>query len=317
MQKKDLSTLWLSDYFSPHEVHKHALKATLYQGRSDFQDIAIVETKSFGRCLILDNEVQSFEFDEFIYHEAIVTPAMILHPSPARVAVIGGGEGSSLREVLRLKTVDVAIMIDIDAMVVDCARKYLPSFHDNCFDDSRAAVLNEDGRKFFENTSERFDVIIVDITCPIDASPAYRLFTREFYEIILDRLTPQGVIAVQASTTSPMAIDSFTIICNTLQSVFPRVFPYAAYIPSFAMFWGFCLATKGLNPFDIHKEEIERRIAERIDGTLRYYDSITHQALFSLPKYARCALARQTQIDRDGQPFIEQFPGQHKDAREK
>ncbi|MGR3318576.1 MAG: polyamine aminopropyltransferase [Candidatus Anammoxibacter sp.] len=311
MLKKNLPTLWLYDYFSPNEVHKHAIKSYLYRGQSEFQDIAIAETNSYGRCLILDNEVQSFEVDEFIYHEAIVDPALILHPSPANVAIIGGGEGSTLREVLRFKTINKAIMIDIDSKVVECAKQYLPSFHDGCFSDSKATILHEDGRKYLEDTDEKFDVIIMDITCPVENGPAYKLFTEEFYEIVSKSLTPQGILSVQASTTLPMALDSYTIICKTIGNVFPNVFPYAAYIPSFAMPWGYCLATKGLDPFKISNEDIEQRISERITGELRYYDSITHQLLFNLPKYVRKALAGQTRINSDSQPFIETFPGQH------
>ena len=311
MLKKELPSHWLYDYFSPYEVHQHAIKSQIYHGHSEFQEIVVAETGSFGRCLMLDNEVQSFEVDEFIYHEAIVDPALILHPSPHKVAIIGGGEGSTLREVLRFSTINKAIMIDIDAKVVECASQYLPTFHNGCFSDSRATILHDDGRKFIEDSDETFDVIIIDITCPLEKSPAYKLFTREFYDIVFKRLSNQGILAVQASTTSPIALDSYTIICKTLNSVFPNVFPYAAYIPSFAMSWGFCLATKGLDPFQISNNDIEQRISDRISSELRYYDSITHQSIFNLPKYIRKALAKQTRINADDQPFIETFPGYH------
>ncbi|MGR3218993.1 MAG: fused MFS/spermidine synthase [Candidatus Anammoxibacter sp.] len=311
MLKKNLPTFWLYDYFSPNEVHKHAVKSYLYRERSEFQDIAVAETYSYGRCLILDNEVQSFEVDEFIYHETIVDPALILHPMPVNVAVIGGGEGSTLREVLRFKTVNKAIMIDIDSKVVECAKEYLPSFHDGCFANSKATILHEDGRKYLEDTDEKFDVIIMDITCPVEDGPACKLFTEEFYEIVLQSLSSQGLLVVQASTTSPIALDSYTIICKTIGNVFPHIFPYTSYIPSFAMSWGYCLATKGLDPFQISKEEIEQRISERIVGELKYYDSITHQRLFNLPKYVRKALKEQTRQNSDNHPFIEIFPGRH------
>lgn len=299
---------WLYDYFSPYEIHKHAIKKTIYQCNSKFQEIEILDTATYGRCLILDNEVQSFETDEFIYHEAIVNPALVLHPNPVKVAVIGGGEGSTLREVLRFNSVKSAYMIDIDAKVVECAKEHLPTFHEGCFNDSRATIVYEDGRKFIENSKENFDVIVIDITCPRVESPAHKLFTKEFYLAVLNKLTPNGIIAVQASTTFP-AINSFSIICNTINSVFPNVFPYAAYVPSFSMLWGYCLATRGLSPFNISNDDIDKRVSERITGKLRYYDGITHQALFSLPKYVRNALSEQTEINMDNKPFVEMYPG--------
>jgi len=148
--------------------------------------------------LILDNEFQSAERDEFIYHESLVQPAMVLHPrdefiyheslvqpamvlhpDPKKVAIIGGGEGAAIREVLSHKTVDTAVMVDLDEKVVECAKEYLPSFHDGSFSDERTTLLFEDGRKFMEETDVTFDVIIIDITCPLESGPAYKLFTRE------------------------------------------------------------------------------------------------------------------------------------------
>ncbi|MFQ5962821.1 MAG: polyamine aminopropyltransferase [Candidatus Scalinduaceae bacterium] len=309
MLKKDVPSRWIYDYFSPYEVHKHAINGTIYHGYSDLQEIVIADSQCFGRFLILDNEFQSAEVDEFVYHEALVQPALILHPIPNKVAIIGGGEGAALREALRHKTVKKAMMIDIDEKVVECSRKYLPSFHNGSFSDKRTILLFKDGRQFIEETDEKFDVIIIDITCPLEGGPSYKLFTQEFYEIVKKRLTPQGLFSIQASTTSLVALNTYTIINKTLKNVFTKVFPYAAYVPSFAMLWGFCLATNDLDPTQLTKEDIDQRISERVNGELRFYDGTTHQALFNLPKYIRNALAQQTHINRDSQPLKEKYPG--------
>jgi spermidine synthase len=309
MLKKETPSRWIYDYFSPYELHKHALRQTLYHGHSEYQEIVIAETECFGRCLILDNEFQSAERDEYIYHESLVQPALILHPKPEKVAIIGGGEGAAMREVLRHKTVTKAVMVDLDEKVVECARKYLPSFHNGCFSDERAKLLFEDGRKFLEETDETFDVIIIDITCPIEEGPAYKLFTKEFYDIVKQKLTPQGILSVQASTVLHTALATYTVINRTLKDVFANVSPSVAHIPFFAMLWGFCLAADDLDPNQISKDEIDRRISERVDGELRFYDGITHQALFNLPKYVRKALKEQTHINRDNKPLMEQYPG--------
>lgn len=269
----------------------------------------IAETECFGRCLILDNEFQSAERDEFIYHEAMVQPAMILHPDPKKVAIIGGGEGAAIREVLSHKTVEMTVMVDLDEKVVECAKEYLPSFHDGSFSDERATLLFEDGRKFMEETDVTFDVIIIDITCPLESGPAYKLFTREFYDLVRQKLTPQGLLSVQASTVSHTALTTYTVISRTLNEVFTNVSPYVAHIPFFAMLWGFCLATNDVDPAQINGEEIDRRISERVTRELRFYDGITHQALFNVPKYVRKALEEQTHVNLDNNPLKEQYPG--------
>ena len=259
--------------------------------------------------MILDNEFQSAERDEFIYHEAMVQPAMVLHSDPKKVAIIGGGEGAAIREVLSHKTVEMAVMVDLDEKVVECAKEYLPTFHDGSFADERATILFEDGRKFLEETDLTFDVMIIDITCPLEEGPAYKLFTREFYDLVRRKLTPQGLLSVQASTVSHTALNTYSVINRTLQEVFPNVFPSVAHIPFFAMLWGFCLATNDVDPAQISREEIDRRISERVTRELRYYDGITHQALFNVPKYVRKALEEQTHVNLDNNPLMEQFPG--------
>ncbi|MHC4182135.1 MAG: polyamine aminopropyltransferase [Planctomycetota bacterium] len=312
MLKKDTPSRWIYDYFSPFEIHKHAIKGTVYHGNSEFQEIVIAESECFGRCLILDNEFQSAEMDEFIYHESLVQPALILHPRPEKVAIIGGGEGATLREVLRHKTVNKAVMVDLDEKVVECSKKYLPSFHNGGFSDKRTTLLFEDGRNFIEEANEKFDAVIIDITCPLEDGPAYKLFTKEFYDVVKQKLTPHGILSVQASTVSHTALNTYTVINRTLKEVFTNVFPCVAHIPFFAMLWGFCLATNDADPAQITKEDIDRRISERIKGELKFYDGITHQALFNLPKYVRTALAQQTHVNKDNQPLKEKYPGRNK-----
>ncbi len=239
----------------------------------------------------------------------MVQPAMVLHPDPKKVAIIGGGEGAAIREVLSHKTVEMAVMVDLDEKVVESAKEYLPSFHDGSFDDERATILFEDGRKYLEETDLTFDVMIIDITCPLEEGPAYKLFTREFYDLVRQRLTPQGLLSVQASTVCHTALNTYSVINKTLNEVFPNVFPSVVHIPFFAMLWGFCLATNDVDTAQVSSEEIDLRISERVTRELKYYDGITHQALFNAPKYVRKAIAEQTHINLDNNPLMEQFPG--------
>ncbi|TVM00926.1 MAG: polyamine aminopropyltransferase [Candidatus Brocadia sp. WS118] len=307
MEKAQIN--WIDDYFNNYELHKHAFKDVVCQVQSEIQKIIIVDTYNYGRCLILDNEFQSAEMDEFIYHEALVHPSLILHPGAERVLVLGGGEGATLREVLRYKTVKKAVMVDVDKEMIACSKKFLPSFHDGAFDDNRVEVVIEDGRKYVERVQDRFDVVVIDVNDPLDGGPSYMLFTMEFYQIIAEKLKADGILIVQSGAASVSENDAFTSICNTINKVFSHVFPYVTYIPSYALPWGFSMATHNPSNLDISGDEIDARIHSRITGKLRFYDSITHHALFNLPKYLRSDIQRQRRIIRDKDPLKEHYPG--------
>ncbi|UJS17870.1 MAG: polyamine aminopropyltransferase [Candidatus Jettenia sp.] len=304
-----ISGSWIEDYFNNYELHKHAFKDVVHQVQSGIQKIIIVDTYNYGRCLILENELQSAETDEFIYHEALVHPSLILHPCPEHVLILGGGEGATLRESLRYRTVKKAVMVDIDKEMIVCARKYLPSFHAGAFDDSRAELIIEDGRRYLEQTQERFDVVIIDVNDPLEGGTSFMLFTLEFYQIIAERLNKDGILLVQSGAASLTENEVFTSICNTLNKVFPHVYPYVTYIPSYALQWGFTMATHNPGNLDITGDEIDTRISSRLTTTLRFYDSITHHALFNLPKYLREDIQKQDRIIRDKEPLTDHYPG--------
>ncbi|MCC7211546.1 MAG: polyamine aminopropyltransferase [Candidatus Brocadia sp.] len=307
MEKAQIN--WVDDYFNNYEVHKLAFKNVVCEAQSEIQKIIIADTYNYGRCLILDNEFQSAEMDEFIYHEALVHPSLILHPGAESVLILGGGEGATLREVLRHSMVKKTVMVDIDKEMIACSKKFLPSFHDGAFDDSRVELAFEDGRRYVERTQDRFDVVVIDVNDPLEGGPSYLLFTMEFYQIIAEKLKANGILMVQSGAASLSENDAFTSICNTLSKVFSHVFPYVAYIPSYALPWGFSLATHNPSNLDISGDEIDARIHSGITGQLRFYDSITHHTLFNLPKYLRADIQKQQRIIRDKDPLKEHYPG--------
>ena len=294
---------WLRDKINEDFLQLHRLDEVLYTGRTKYQSVQVVRTLDLGTCLVLDGKIQSSETDEHIYHEALVQPAMIAHPRPEAVFIAGGGEGAALREVLRHRTVKKAVMVEIDEEVTDLSRKYLPFLSGGAFKDKRAEVHHLDAREYLEKTREHFNVIIIDLPDPIEKGPAYLLFTQEFYKIALDRLTEHGMMAVQAGSASPTELLNLTAVSNTLRSVFPVVVQYTTYMQSFGGPWGFCLASRGIDPSPFPPEEIDRRIrASGLTG-LRFYDGISHRNMFSLPRYIREALAGQQRIITDKQPL--------------
>jgi spermidine synthase len=294
---------WFHDKINRDFIQLHSIEEVLYCGQTKFQSAEILRCGRFGRCLVLDGKIQSSEGDEFIYHEALVQPAMITHPCPEKVFIAGGGEGATLREVLSHKTVKKAVMVDIDEEVVALCKKYLPSHSRGAFEDRRTELHHTDARDFLAKSDEKFDVLIIDLPDPIEEGPAYLLFTQEFYQLARERLTNNGIISVQAGSASLNELLNFTAVYNTLKSVFPIVSPYQAEVPCFGGPWGFCLASLTLDPVLLPPAEVDNRISARSLTGLKFYDGLTHQGMFSLPKYLREALAKQKRLITDNDPL--------------
>ncbi|MFQ5898154.1 MAG: polyamine aminopropyltransferase [Candidatus Methylomirabilia bacterium] len=290
---------WFFESTTPVEGHMHAVVRTLVYAATKFQQMEIMETVSYGKCLVLDGRIQSSQVDEFIYHEALVHPGLLLVPPPERAMVIGGGEGATLREILRYPTIRRALMVDIDEEVVEACKQHLPEMHQGAFDDPRTEVRHEDARAFLERTEERFDLVVVDLTEPLEEGPACLLFTKEFYRLIRDRLTPEGVMTLQAGMTKIGELGFFTAIARTLQDVFPVVAPYQTFVSCFGTPWGFIVASKKHDPRTLTPEAVDRLIAERVRGELGYWDGQTHAHAFTLPKHLRQALEQADRVITD------------------
>ena len=295
---------WLHDEISPNLIQLHHIKQVLYSGQTEYQSIEIIDTDSFGLCLVLDGKIQSSEKDEFIYHETLVHPCMISHRNPERVLIAGGGEGATAREVLAHTTVKQVTMIDIDNQVIDICRRFLPSIHQGAFDDPRVAIYYDDARKWLDETSEIFDVIILDLVEPLEDSPAYLLYTQEFYTIVKQKLAPDGIMCVQSGAAGWTNHENFIAINHTLGSVFSIVSPFQIYVPSFVDMWGFHIASQNSNPAGMRAEEVDGKISKVLTKELKSYDGISHRALFTLPLHLRNALSREKRISTDSNPIF-------------
>jgi spermidine synthase len=295
---------WYTEYFSPYSALMHGIDKWLLSEVTPYQHLELVMTHDFGKSLFLDGKLQSSQADEFIYHDILVHPALVLHPEPKSVCIIGGGEGATLREALKHSTVQRAVMIDIDQRVIDIAKDFLPEWHQGSFEDKRAQVLAMDGRRYLEESQQQFDCIIIDISEPVEEGPAYKLFTRQFYQLVSQRLAKDGTICLQAGSASPKDHLCFASVLQTLRTVFPVVTPMAASILSFTLPWGFCLASKGPDPRALAAGEVDRRLAARGVPPLGFYDGECHESLMRLPRYLRQALAAPAQIIEDDKPLF-------------
>jgi spermidine synthase len=299
--------LYFHDKFEEGEEHLHGIESVLAEAKTPYQFMQIVESTFYGKMLIIDGDVQSSVKDEYIYHEALVHPAMLLHPNPKKVFIFGGGEGATLREVLKHRSLKKAIMIDIDEKEIALNKQFLTEWHKGSFDNPKASVLNTDARQFMEKSvsSNSCDVIISDLTEPFDAGPSYRLFTKEFFELLFDRLSEDGVFVLQASMLRNVTFRMHRAIRNTLSQVFPIVRSYYTYVPSFDTTWSFVLASKQYDPKNLSAEKINALISERISGELRFYDGEAHTRMFSLPKDIKTILSKDTtEIITDEKPLV-------------
>jgi spermidine synthase len=279
---------WYVEQVGRGEIHGHALTQTLVSGRSTFQEYAVVVSPVFGKMLVLDGDTQSSALDEHIYHESLVHPACVAAGgAPKRGLILGGGEGATLRELLRIPSMQKVIMVDIDGEVVDVCRRYLPEWSAGAFEDSRAEVVIGDAKDYVFSSKEQFDVIIGDLTEPLVDSPSAELHAPEMYAAIRQRLSTYGVYALQASTAGPHNHTLHSAMVARLKGSFPFVFAYSAFVPAFDSEWGFAACTTHASNLASGKcASAAERYAQSCGG-LSYYDGETHRRLFSLPPYLR------------------------------
>jgi spermidine synthase len=226
-----------------------------------------------------------------------------VHPKPEKVFIAGGGEGATLREVMKHKSVKKCVMVDIDPDVIKVCKEYLPEYGDGAFDDKRAEVYTTDARKWLENSKEKFDTVIIDLTEPVEKGPAYLLYTKEWYQIVKDHLTPDGVISVQAGCASFAELLNLKAVSATLKTMFPIVSIYQADIPSFGGPWGFTVASMTLDTAAMTPAEVDKRIKARGLKDLKFYDGLTHIGMFTLAKHMRKATSRGGRVITDDSPL--------------
>ncbi|ASA78074.1 polyamine aminopropyltransferase [Thermococcus sp. 5-4] len=254
----------------------------LFETQTKYQRLELYETEGFGKLLVLDGTVQLVEVGEESYHEPLVHPVMLAHPNPRRVLIIGGGDGGTLREVLRHETVEKATMVEIDEMVIEVSKIYM-NVARGAFEDPRAEVMVGDGVRYLRETDERFDVIIVDSTDPV--GPAKLLFSEEFYRDAYEKLNDKGLYITQAGSVylfTNELLDAY----KAMKNVFDRVYYFSFPVIGYASPWSFLVGVKG--DLDFTKVDVER--AKKLD--LYYYDPERHETLFQMPKYVRDLLER-------------------------
>jgi len=272
--------LWFDETYGGKIRFGLRLKRSLYQGKSEFQTVDVVETEEFGRALALEDAWMTSERDEAHYHEMIVHPALTTAKKIARVLVIGGGDGGTIREVLRHPEVEHVTMVELDKLVTDVCKEHLTSFGVP-WNDPRLDLQFGDGIAYLNNyQGELYDVILIDGSDPV--GPAEGLYASPFYASVRRCLVPGGVVASQ--TESPIAMaEDFARIVKTLRTSFTRAEPYFVPIPLYPSgMWSFTYASDSVDPM-----QLDEARAARIEQDARYYNRDIHRAAFAQPSFVR------------------------------
>lgn len=273
--------LWVTEQEADHIRTGWAVTEVLFRGRSEFQTVDVVETKAYGTMLLLDGLVMITDADEFIYHEMISHIPLCLHPNPKRVLVIGGGDGGTVREILKHKSVEEVILCEIDDMVIEQSKRFFPQVAD-CLKpgvDSRVTVKVGDGVAFVKQLKNEMDVILVDSTDPI--GPGEGLFSREFYRDVAGALKSGGLMAAQSE--SPwFTKDALSRIHRNISGGFKHRRSYVAPIPTYPRgSWSWTIAAQ--DPIDPAKFNSER--FSKVENTLQYLSRDLMTGAFALPRF--------------------------------
>ncbi len=282
---------WYVESFAATEEHHHAIAETYYAGRSAFQDIAVIRTPTFGKMLVLDGDTQSSQHDEKIYHESLVHPALAAVEDRREVLILGGGEGATLREVLRRSDVARCTMVDIDGDVVELSKKFLPEWADGAFEDPRARVIVGDALAFLRDDRDTYGVVISDLTEPLEDSPSNPLFCDAVFTDIKARLAPGGVYVLQASTAGFHNMFVHAKMVRTLRRYYKHVRSFYTHVPAFDNDWAFIACSDDVDVAALASDRIDAYVGA-LRGENYFYDAQTHRRLFSLPLYLRRELAK-------------------------
>jgi len=276
-----LETLYndFGQYFSVDKV--------LFQNKTEHQELIIFENASFGRIMALDGVIQTTEKDEFVYHEMLTHTPILAHGAAKRVLVIGGGDGGILREVLKHPQVEKAVLVEIDAQVVEMCKQYLPNHSQGAFDDPRVEVVISDGKEYVRTTEDSFDVIISDSTDPI--GPGESLFESVFYQGCKRILTEGGVLVTQNGVCFHQ-LDEVSTTAKRLSPFFADRTFFSAAVPTYyGGIMTFAWASDNAALRQVSLATLQERAAQA-NLTTRYYTPAVHMASFALPQYVLDAL---------------------------
>ena len=281
--KHEHGNSWLKEQQTPDLQLALRVNATLFSATSPFQQVTVVDTPEFGRVLVLDGVLQISIKDEFVYHEMIAHIPLLTHKSPQRVLIIGGGDGGSAREVIKHPSLTAVDMVEIDGMVIDASKKYLPEIAAALISpDERFRLTVGDGIAHVAAHKNYYDVVIVDCSDPV--GPGEGLFTADFYQSLHDCLKPDGLFVQQ--TESPWYHqDLIKYIHSEIAARFPITRMYLAHIPLYpGGMHSFIIGSKRYDP-------AQADCANLANLKLHYLNEYCFCAAFALPEFVKMIIS--------------------------
>ena len=254
------------------------------ESHTGLQALEIHETPQFGRLFRLDGFNMTSEKEEFVYHENMVHPAAVAHPAPKRALIIGGGDGGLAEEMLKHPSIEEVVMVELDGRVVEIAKKYFEGVHRGVFANPKLKVLIGDGLKYLKETSEKFDLVALDLPDPV--GPAETLYEEPFFADCKRALASGGALVLHMGSPwgQPARVKA---IYERLAKLFKVVRPYTMFIPLYGNLWSMAVCSDKLDPKAFTADEIDRRIEQRKLQDLRFYNGETHEGVFALPNFVR------------------------------
>ena len=255
----------------------------LYSETSPYQKVDVFSSRAFGNVLTLDGLMMVTERDEFFYHEMIVHIPMLTHKNPKNILVIGGGDGGTVRELLKHKSVEHIDMVEIDGLVVEASKKFFPTVSSE-LNNPKVNVLIQDAVEFIKDKEDIYDIVLIDSTDPI--GPGEGLFNEKFYNNVKRALKKGGIVTPQ--TEGPFAqSENMKKTYHLLRKVFKNVAHYYGPMPTYPggyWSWGFCSDDVEI-PFDCTK--IDEKRAQEIEKTCKIYNRMLHCAAFMVPNFVK------------------------------
>jgi spermidine synthase len=281
-EQKGIGEEWLEEVVDANEKKLYRIQERIYFGESKYQKIEILRLANQGITLVLDGYPRVFEVDEFLYHEALIHPALHLHKKTKSILLIGDGDGGGIRELLKYREVNRIDWVEIDKEVVKVCKSFLPSFPKDIHNESRLRTFWTDGFKFLKEADEnQYDCVFISVTEQLSGNVSQPFYTKEVLNYVKRLLKPGGYCVQSAGITSPGLLKSYKEVFYNHEQVFANVSSYSVGLPSFGLSWGFCLSS------DVSFSKWESKIP---NPCLKYYDEFSHKTMFLIPKYMKADL---------------------------
>lgn len=291
-------SLWFHEELTPYNSFHHGVINLLESKQTPYQLMQIADIGPYGRALFLDGKLQTATADEAHYHEPIVHTPALLHPRPpARFLILGGADGGAAREALRWRSTTHVTLVDIDGAVIDACARHLPSIHAGALADPRVTVRAMDALRFIRETRETFDVVVCDLTDPMENSPSLGLFTVEFFSSLKPLLSSAAAcVSLQAGPSSLVENAAlFPRVCATLHAAFEHMRPFQVFAPTYGSPLGMAVASD--TPLRLPAEaEVDEVLDAQLTGECKVLDGMAWRGLFGIARATRKAIEAEKRV---------------------